>query len=104
MSIKSDYGGPPDSAREQRISATEASRSFSTILDQIESAGGRFLVHRRGRDVCVMAPLSAVPRRASECIAQLRSRSPVVLDDRFGDDLRNILAGEAVAEPLSWDS
>lgn len=51
----------------------------------------------------MMAPPPEIPRRASECIAQLRGRSPVVLDDRFGDDLLNILAGEAVAEPASWD-
>ena len=42
--------------REERVSATEASRSFSRILDRVESSRGRFLVHRRGREVCVIAP------------------------------------------------
>ena len=86
------------------MSATEASRSFSRILDRIESSRGRFLVHRRGRDVCVMAPPSLTTRRASECLAYLRSRSPVVLDDRFGEDLLDILAGEAMEERPSWGS
>ena len=95
MMDKSDY---------QRISATEASRSFSKLLDRIETEGGRFLVHRRGSDICVMAPPPVAPRRASECIAYLRNRSPVVLDGRFGSDLRDILAGESVAEPPVWDS
>ena len=95
MMGKSDY---------RRISATEASRSFSKLLDRIESEGGRFLVQRRGNDVCVMAPPPVAPRRASECIAYLRNRPPVVLDDRFGSDLRDILAGEPVAEPPVWDS
>ena len=86
------------------MSATEASRSFSNLLDQIESSGRRFLVHRRGRDICLMAPPGVVGRRASECLAYLRGRSPVVLDDRFGVDLLDVLAGERVEERPSWDS
>ena len=104
MSRKSDSRSRVESAREHRVSATEASRSFSKLLDRIESEGGRFLVHRRGNDICVMAPPAIAPRRASECIALLRNRSPVVLDGRFGNDLRDILASEAVEEPASWDS
>ena len=104
MALKSDIRSRTESAREHRISATEGSRSFSKLLDRIESEGARFLVHRRGNDVCFMAPPPVTPRRASECIAHLRNRSPVVLDGGFGNDLRDILAGEAVEEPPSWDS
>jgi hypothetical protein len=100
----SDNRSWTERARAQRVSATEASRAFSTLLDRIESEGGRFLIHRRGYDVCVMAPPPVPPRRASECIAHLRNRSPALLDGGFGNDLRNILAGEAAEEPPSWDS
>ena len=87
------------------MSATEASRSFARLLDQIESSGRRFVVHRRGRDVCVMAPPPPVAgRRASDCLAYLRGRSPVVLDDRFGRDLLDVLAGEPLEERPSWGS
>jgi len=98
MAKKSDK-----SRREARVSATEASRSFARLLDKIE-AGRRFLVHRRGRDVCVMAPPPVLGRRASECLAYLRARAPVVLDDRFGQDLREVLAGEPFEERPPWDS
>ena len=104
MEDESDIRSRTDSAREQRISATEASRSFSELLNRIESEGGRFLIHRRGNDVCVMAPPPINPRHASECIEHLRNRSPVLLDGGFGNDLRKILAGEASGEPPSWDS
>lgn len=93
-----------DKTSERRVSATEASRSFSTLLDEIESLGRRFLVHRRGRDVCVMSRPSVSGRRASECLAYLRSRSPVVLDGRFGDDLLDVLAGEREEERRLWES
>lgn len=97
MSDKSDIGP------EKRISATEASRSFSRLLDQVE-AGRRFLVHRYGRDVCVMRPPSVQGRRASECLEILRARSPVFLDAGFGAGLLEVLAGEEAEERPSWES
>jgi antitoxin (DNA-binding transcriptional repressor) of toxin-antitoxin stability system len=86
---------------ETRVSASEASRSFSRLLDEVE-AGRRFVVHRRGRDLCTMAPASADGRRASECLELLRARSPVLLDDRFGADLLEVLAEESPEERPSW--
>jgi antitoxin (DNA-binding transcriptional repressor) of toxin-antitoxin stability system len=88
---------------ETRVSATEASRSFSKLLDEVE-AGHRFVVRRRGRDLCLMAPATAASRRASECVELLRARSPVLLDDRFGDDLMHILAEETPEERPAWGS
>jgi hypothetical protein len=103
MAKRSDKARKPNTDRERRISATAASRSFSKILDEVES-GSRFLVHRRGHDACVMAPPPVAGRRASEVLAYLRSRSPVVLDDRFGADLLDILKGEPAEEQAAWDS
>lgn len=97
MARKSDKG------REQRVSATEASRTFSKLLDEV-AAGRRFRIHRRGEDVCVMAPAPVLGRRASECLAILRGRAPVLLDDRFGRDLKAVLADEPREERPSWGS
>src|SRR5262245_50523304 len=92
-----------DKRRVTRISATKASRSFSRLLDQIES-GKSFLIQRRGREVCLMAPASSGGRRASVCLEILRDRPPVLLDDRFGKDLLEVLRTEPVEERPSWDS
>ena len=97
MSTESDFFS------ERKVSATEASRAFSRLLDEIDG-GRRFLVQRRGRDICLMTRPSAAGRRASECLALLRARSPVLLDDRFGRDILNIILEEPVVEPMSWDS
>lgn len=97
MARKSDNGGP------ERISATEASRSFSRVLDAVER-GRRFLVQRHGRDVCAMEPPNVVGRRASECLALLLGRAPVRLDEGFGRDLLDVLAEEGVEERPAWDS
>ena len=90
-------------ARAGRVSATEASRTFSDILDRVEG-GTRFVIHRRGRDVCIMAPPTVLGRRASECLALLSSRPAVTLDDRFGADLRRVLAAEPLEDRPAWDS
>ena len=83
-----------------RISATEAARELSRVLDRVEG-GKTILVHRHGRDVCLMTPPPSGERKASECLALLRDRPPVYLDKDFGRDLRGLLAGEK-AEDRPW--
>jgi len=90
-------------SRTRRVSATKASRSFASILDQVVR-GRRFVVRRRGRDVCLMSPPENDRRTASECLALLRGRARVELDDRFGSDLAEILATESSEHGPSWDS
>lgn len=99
MRQKSD---PPDPF-ETTISATEASRSLSGLLDEVES-GRRFVVHRRGRALCTIAPAAVEGRRASECLDLLRARPPVLLDEDFGEDLLPVLAEESPEERPTWGS
>lgn len=96
MSEKSDRPG------KARVSATEASRAFSDLLDKIE-IGHSFVVHRHGRDVCVMTSPPLDGRRASKCLELLRGRPPSLLDDAFSRDLLDVVSTEAEERP-SWDS
>jgi prevent-host-death family protein len=86
-----------------RISATDASRTFSDLLDSVER-GRRFVIHRRGRDVGVLAPPATLARKASECLEVLRARAGVTLDDRFSTDLSAIVASEPLDGGPWWDS
>ena len=95
MARKSDTEG-------KVLSATDASRGFSAILDRVER-GERFIVERHGRPACLITAPPVAGRRASECLALLAARPPVLLDDRFGTDLLEILAGEP-EERRPWDS
>jgi prevent-host-death family protein len=92
-----------DNLRSARVTATEASRSFSKILDRVEK-GRRFVVHRRGKDVCVISPPPVRGRRASECLEILRGRAPVLLDRGFGEDLLGWLGQEPAEGGPSWGS
>lgn len=90
-------------SRTRRVSATKASRSFASILDQVER-GSRFVVRRRGRDVCLMSSPENDRRTGSECLALLRGRGRIELDDRFGSDLAEIVSTEPTGDRTSWDS
>jgi antitoxin (DNA-binding transcriptional repressor) of toxin-antitoxin stability system len=100
MKKKSDRPRLP--AQRRRVSATEASRSFARLLDQV-ARGSQFVIHRHGKDVCFMSPPPLRGRTAAQSLEILQSRLPVQLDGRFADDLLAIIASESVA-PSPWDS
>ena len=52
----------------------------------------------------MMAPPESERRTLSECAALLRGRPRVTLDDKFGEDLLEIIRTEVVGEPPSWAS
>ena len=86
----------------QRMSATEAARDFSALLDRIE-AGGRAIVERHSRPVALIGPAPFVARRLSESIALVLARPSARLDGAFGRDLQDVIAGHLEAEPPAWD-
>ncbi len=47
----------------RRLTATEAARRFSDLLDQVEREGETFVIERRGRAVASIAPAAAVSGR-----------------------------------------
>jgi prevent-host-death family protein len=58
----------------RRVSATEAARRFSDLLDQVERDGETFVVERRGRAVASIAPAAAVSGRTVKEL--MRSQPP----------------------------
>jgi prevent-host-death family protein len=78
-------------AMSRDISATEAARRFSDVLDAVEHDGESFVVHRRGRAVARLSPagpssgravkdalLATAPDRAwARELAELRRSAPV---------------------------
>jgi antitoxin (DNA-binding transcriptional repressor) of toxin-antitoxin stability system len=78
--------------RVRRVSATEAARRFSDLLDLVERDGETFVVERRGRAVASIAPAAAVSGRTVKEI--LRSQAP---DSSWAlelAELRELLQGE----------
>ncbi|MCP5113949.1 MAG: type II toxin-antitoxin system prevent-host-death family antitoxin [bacterium] len=82
------------------MSATEASRHFSRLLDRA-AAGGETTIERRSSPVAVIGPATSVPRKISECVAAPLARQSAMADPGFADDLGEIIEGNPAKGPLS---
>jgi len=70
----------------KRVTATEAARQFSDLINQVRYQGESFLITRNGEDIGVLSP---APRRCTLGeLFQLLQQFPV--DDSFADDLEKI--------------
>lgn len=87
------------------IKASEASRAFSDLLDEVETASASFVIERRGRPVALVVPVDTRPRRRVTVgeLFEAISGSPRI-DDAFASDLEAIRdsAGPPPADP--WES
>ena len=80
----------------KNLSATEATRRFSDVLDAVENRGETFLVVRRGRTVATIAPAPAASgARVKEL---LRAYRP---DRAWAAELAELRASVRVEE-RSW--
>lgn len=76
----------------RRISATEASRRFSELLDAVEHRGETFVVVRNGRPVARVAP---APPATGRVLKDVLAKHPA--DARWRrelDELRSLLTVE----------
>lgn len=60
----------------RRLTATEAARGFSQLLDQVEDEGETFVVERRGRAVASITPAAAVSGRAVKDLMRSQPADP----------------------------
>lgn len=81
----------------RRLSATDAARRFSELLDAVERRGESFLVVRRGRAVARIEPAGAANGKLVKDV--LRSNPP---DGRWASELRKLRAALAI-EDRPWD-
>jgi prevent-host-death family protein len=81
----------------QRLSATDAARRFSELLDAVERRGESFLVVRRGRAVARIEPARAANGKRVKEI--LRANPP---DSHWASELTELRAALAI-EDRSWN-
>ncbi len=67
------------------VSATEAARSFASLLDAVEHRGERFTIVRRGKAIANLEPVRE--GQGAELKALLRRRRP---DPDWRDDLARV--------------
>lgn len=71
----------------RRLTATEAARRFSDLLDHVERDGETFVVERRGRAVASIAPAAVASGRTVKDL--LRAQAP---DPRWSQELAELRA------------
>jgi prevent-host-death family protein len=76
----------------RRLTATEAARRFSDLLDRVERDGETFIVERRGRAVASIRPAAAVTGRTVKDL--LRAQEPDPDWERELAELRGSLEPE----------
>jgi prevent-host-death family protein len=85
-----------------RVSATEAARNLSDLLNRVRYRGERFTVVRAGEEVAEIGPAAGSRSvTLAELRATLASLPPPDVD--FAADLERIRAEQPPAEP-SWPS
>lgn len=69
----------------KRITATEASRHFAELLDEVDRGGDAFVIVRRGRPVATIGPPSAASGAAIRSAIQ-----ELALDSDLGEELTSV--------------
>ncbi|HEV3231007.1 MAG TPA: type II toxin-antitoxin system prevent-host-death family antitoxin [Candidatus Dormibacteraeota bacterium] len=72
----------------RHLTATEASRGFAHLLDEVERRGEEFVIERHGRPVAVVAPTGPPPITWGDALARLREGPQP--DSDFAADLEAI--------------
>jgi antitoxin (DNA-binding transcriptional repressor) of toxin-antitoxin stability system len=75
--------------RTQRISAANAARSFSEILNRVKYRGESFIVERNREPICRIEPVRRRKTLTTDSFAAFWKSLPRP-DDKFADDLEEI--------------
>ncbi len=81
----------------KQLSATDAARRFSEVLDSVESKGESFVVVRHGRAVATIGPAYAGTGRAVK--EMLRKHRP---DPEWAEELNELREWVGSAETKPW--
>jgi antitoxin (DNA-binding transcriptional repressor) of toxin-antitoxin stability system len=84
-----------------RVSATEAARSFSDLLNRIRYRGEEFVVERAGEPVCRMLPAAPTRRLSLRDLASLLREMPTA-DAGYGSAVRRAARSQGRRPRSPW--
>jgi antitoxin (DNA-binding transcriptional repressor) of toxin-antitoxin stability system len=83
-----------------RVTATEAARKFSEILNRVAYKGESFIVKRSGHPICEISPAPNNEFTASDFAEMIRSAPRP--DDQFFDDVEEVIKNRQPVAPSRW--
>lgn len=84
-----------------RVTATEAARKFSEILNRVAYKGESFVVERSGHPICEIGPAEEEGISTRELVEILRSGPRT--DKAYLNILEEITRNQPMVAPLSWE-
>jgi prevent-host-death family protein len=87
---------------ERAISATEAARRFSHLLNRVELRGEAFVIERGGRPVARIGPASPTHLTGADFAALMKTLPRP--DDAYLDLVERIARDQRPLEPPPWES
>lgn len=91
---------PSEYRVDQKISATEASRNFSDLLNRIRYRGETFIVMRGGQPICELRPASPSLFTGTDLVTLLRSLPEV--DTGFLDAVEASIRDQPMLPESAW--
>lgn len=85
---------------ESHISATQAARNLSDVLNRVLYRGEVFIIERGGAPICRMEPVGP-PRCSARSLIDLL-RTGLAPDPGFWDDLEKITRTQPPAPEVQW--
>lgn len=86
---------------ESKITATEAARNFSDILNRVHYRGEEFTVERNGYPVCRIVPARPVRSTVADFVRFLKEGPKP--DPDFYDDVMEILRNQPPMPESPWE-
>ena len=87
--------------RATTISATDAARRFSDVLNRVHYRGEAFVVERAGEPVCEIVPARRPGLRVADLRAVLRSLPEV--DDGYWDAVEDAARNQPTVQSSPWE-
>ncbi len=85
-----------------RISATEAAKRFSDLLNRVRYRGEEFVIERGGEPVCRLSPVGPVGKTVAE-VSDALWNGPKP-DAGYWDDLEDIIKRQPGLPSSPWES
>jgi antitoxin (DNA-binding transcriptional repressor) of toxin-antitoxin stability system len=88
------------------VTATEAVRDFSTILNRVKFSGDNYIIKRNGKLMAIISPIEEkVPVRPLKELKAILKELPMLGDElaSFSDDLNTIVNEQpGLPDGLNW--
>lgn len=92
---------PTEYQAARRVSATEASRNFSELLNRVLYRGETFIVERGGEPICELRPAAPMLFTGADLVTLLRSLPPI--DEEYLSIVEEIAREQPLLPESPWE-